>query len=240
MSNFHSLVAIIAGLRSDWVTKSMRRLWNRVGIWEMRVFEDLVEYTRNSDDFNYIRRTIESMVEAKPLELASHSVTGTDSHKSRTGDAKAAPPSACVPFIGGGFFFHLIISCPRLTTTKPQGVYLSQLHRLGKMPDLIDPSAPNEAVSVDPISGNFDALAHPEVFASLRPLPASMQLEPLINVQKQRLIARVIKSLVSGQHLASRVQFSVDKKLFQRCLKLRGLDVATLQRALTMYPEVGV
>lgn len=64
-----------------------------------------------------------------------------------------------------------------------------------------------------------------------------MQLEPLINVHKQRLIAGSIKSLVAGQHLASRVQFPIDRKLFQRCLKLRGLDEDTLQRAYQMYPH---
>lgn len=64
-----------------------------------------------------------------------------------------------------------------------------------------------------------------------------MHLEPLINVHKQRLIAGVIKSLVAGQHLASRVHFPIDKKLFQKCLKLRGLDGDMLKRALAMYPE---
>jgi Gdp/GTP exchange factor required for growth at low temperatures len=117
------------------------------------------------------------------------------------------------------------------------GVYLSQLQHLNAMPDLVDPTAPNEAVSVDPVTASFNAPAHPEVFASLTPLPPSMQLEPLINVQKQRAIAGVIKSLVAGQHLASRVHFPVDKRLFHRCLKLRGLDADMLQRALTIYSE---
>lgn len=61
-----------------------------------------------------------------------------------------------------------------------------------------------------------------------------MHLEPLINVQRQRLIAGVIKSLVAGQHLASRVQFQIDKKLFNKCLRIRGLDESTLQRALAL------
>ena len=64
-----------------------------------------------------------------------------------------------------------------------------------------------------------------------------MSLEVLINVHKQRRIADVIKSLVAGQHLASRVNFDVDKKLFQRCLRLRGLDATYLQRALALYPD---
>jgi GDP/GTP exchange factor required for growth at low temperature len=117
------------------------------------------------------------------------------------------------------------------------GVYLSQLHRISKIPDLIDPTAPHEAVTIDPVTANFNAPAHPEIFDSLTSLPPSMQLEPLINVHKQRLIAEIIKSLVAGQHLASRVQFPIDKKLYQRCLRLRGLDSEMLHRALAMYQD---
>lgn len=62
-----------------------------------------------------------------------------------------------------------------------------------------------------------------------------MQLEPLINVHKQRLIAGVIKDLVAGQHLASRVQFTIDKKLFQKCLRIRGLEAGVLHQVYRMY-----
>lgn len=102
---------------------------------------------------------------------------------------------------------------------------------------MIDPTSPNEPVGVDPVTNAFEAPAHPEVFSTLAPLPQSMQLEPLINIQKQRLIAGVIKSLVTGQHLASKMQYSIDKKLFQKCLKLKALNEDTLQRAYSMYPD---
>lgn len=117
------------------------------------------------------------------------------------------------------------------------GIYLSQLQRYKKLPDLIDPTAPNKAVGVDPVTSNLDAPAHPEVFSTLTPLLPSMSLEPLINVHKQRRIAGVIKTLVAGQHLASRMQFEIDKKLYQRCQRLRGLDSDTLQRALAIHSE---
>ena len=115
------------------------------------------------------------------------------------------------------------------------GIYLAQLHRLKRLPDLIDPTSPNETVGMNASSGDFDPPAHPEVFEALAPLPPTMRLEPLVNVHKQRKIAAVIKSLVASQHVASRVNFEVDKKLFQRCLRLRALDPETLQRALAVY-----
>lgn len=105
------------------------------------------------------------------------------------------------------------------------------------MPDLIDPSAPTEGVRIDPDTGNFETPSHSEVFSDLESLPPSMQLEPLINVQKQRLIASVIKSLVAGQHLANKFSVKLDKKLFLRCLRLRALDSDTLNRVLSLYPE---
>jgi hypothetical protein len=87
------------------------------------------------------------------------------------------------------------------------------------------------------VTANFDTPAHPEVFSALNPLPPSMHLEPLMNLHKQRRIAEVIKSFVAGQHLASRVHFDVDRKLFQKCLRLRGLDAAYLHQALNGYPD---
>jgi len=102
---------------------------------------------------------------------------------------------------------------------------------------VIDPTAPHKLSALDTVNSVFQSPLHPEVFSSLAPLPPSMSLEVLINVHKQRRIADVIKSLVAGQHLASRVHFDVDKKLFQRCLRLRGLDATYLQRALAMYPD---
>ena len=78
---------------------------------------------------------------------------------------------------------------------------------------MIDPSAPTETVDIDPETGNFNSPAHPEVFSDLRPLPGHMQIEPLINVQKQRQIAGVIKAVVAGQHLANRCGMSVGQGL---------------------------
>lgn len=112
---------------------------------------------------------------------------------------------------------------------------MSELYRYSSLPDLVDPTAPHVPVVVDPETNNFVPPAHPEVFSNLAPLPATVQLEPLINVHKQRLIAGVVKSLVSAQHLASRVQYSTERKLWQKCLKLRGLNPETLQRALALY-----
>ncbi|THH06581.1 hypothetical protein EW145_g3988 [Phellinidium pouzarii] len=226
-NNFATLVAIISGLSNDWVRKAMKRSWSRVGIWEIRVFEDLKAFCTSEEDFRYIRRAIAAIVDAKPLTASSQDNAVTTStgptdglssgNKSKsTADGKVVVPSSCVPFIG---------------------VYLSQLHRFSRLPDLIDPSAPTETVDTDPDTGNFKAPAHPEVFCDLRPLPASMQIEPLINVQKQRKIAGVIKALVAGQHLANKVEVDVDKKLLSRCLKLSALDFDELQRIFGVYSD---
>ncbi|KAF4568291.1 hypothetical protein EYR36_010301 [Pleurotus pulmonarius] len=217
LSSFHTLVAIMAGLENPWTQMAMKRSWNRVGMYELRIYDDLKIWTTPDDDFRYMRNTIESIADNKPADTSTHapSVTsGGGTNRSKAGSESKPVPTACVPFIG---------------------VYLAQLRRYSKLPDLIDPTAPNEAVGIDLVTGNFETPAHPEVFSSLAPLPPSMHLEPLINVHKQRKIAKVIKSLVAGQHLASRVQFQVDKKLLQRCLKLIALDENTLQRAFAMH-----
>ncbi|KAJ7042906.1 hypothetical protein C8F04DRAFT_1029796 [Mycena alexandri] len=216
LASFNTLVAIISGLRNPWVTQAIKS-WKGVGRWEMRVFNDLKVYVTSAEDFKYIRQAI---ADTKSQDVGSHAsvVSGGDNdpraskRKSTTADHHVhKPSSACVPFIG---------------------VYLSQLFRHNQLPDLIDPTAPTETVGIDPVTSNFDAPSHPEVFSALAPLPPSMHLEPLINVHKQRLIAGVIKSMVAGQHLASRFHFLPEKRLYQKCLRLRALDADSLFMAL--------
>ena len=65
-----------------------------------------------------------------------------------------------------------------------------------------------------------------------------MQIEPLINIQKQRKIAGVIKAVVAGQHLANKFELvDVDKRLLSRCLKLTALDPDELQRIFGVYAD---
>jgi GDP/GTP exchange factor required for growth at low temperature len=102
MCNFASLVAIIAGLQSEWVTKAMRRSWHRVGIFETRMFKDLRVFTSNTDDFMYIRQIVESIVDPKSTEVNSHatSIVSGDTGKSKATSERQAAPIACIPFIG--------------------------------------------------------------------------------------------------------------------------------------------
>ncbi|KAI0712768.1 hypothetical protein C8T65DRAFT_646831 [Cerioporus squamosus] len=220
LKNFTALVAIIAGLRSEWVAKAKQQAFSKIGTWEARMLRDLTDWTTSAGDFKHIRQTVDSLVEARsstqdpPMKSADGSSATTRSRAAS--DSKPPSDPACIPFFG---------------------VYLAQLHHYSSLPDLVDPTAPHEPVGIDPVTNTFESPAHPEVFSTLAPLPASMQLEPLINVHKQRLISGVVKSLVAGQHLAAKVQYPLDKKIFQKCLKLRGLDADTLERALMLYAE---
>ncbi|KAI8990426.1 hypothetical protein BD414DRAFT_437955 [Trametes punicea] len=223
LKNFNALVAVIAGLRSEWVAKAKQQAFNKIGAWESRMLRDLKEWTSPVGDFRHIRQTVDALVEAKTMPVGPQDSTSKNGDgpaaigRSRAAsDSKPPTPPACIPFFG---------------------VYLAQVHHYSNLPDLIDPTAPHEPVGIDPVTNSFEAPAHPEVFATLAPLPPSMQLEPLINVHKQRLISGVVKSLVAGQHLASKVQHPLDKKIFQKVLKLRGLDADTLDRALALYAD---
>ena len=215
--------------------------WHRIGNFEARMYRDLKQFTANTDDFKFMRQVVDSIVDAKPLETNSHSASvvsgsGTDSlsGKSRAGSEHRPATTACIPFIGRDLSTSFLLYS---SLTSFQGIYLTQLYRLNKLPAVIDPTAPHKLSALDTVNSVIQSPLHPEVFSSLTPLPPSMSLEVLINVHKQRRIADVIKSLVAGQHLASRVHFDVDKKLFQRCLRLHGLDDTYLQRALALYPD---
>ncbi|KAJ8072949.1 Guanine nucleotide exchange factor lte1 [Marasmius tenuissimus] len=219
-NNLNNVVAIITGLQSKWVTQAMRRSMSRLSSWDARIFRDLKLYIANTNCFQYLREAIERIMDAKTIDPTGHSssvVNGAHADQSgRNRGSRGTAPSACIPFIG---------------------IYLSQLCQHHQLPDLIDPTAPNEAVSIDPVTSNLEPPAHPEVFDALAPLPSSLHLEPLINVQKQRLIASVVKSCISGQQFASRVRFSADNpNIHKACLELQASDSQTLQRVLHSLP----
>ena len=202
------------------------------------MYRDLRLVTSVSGDFRYLRQEVEAAIEAEPISAnpRDSSAAGADASPmgKGKGEGKIQPRTACIPFLG---MHRSNVDLSRCLTLFGSGQYLSQLYRHSQLPDLIDPTAPNESVRIDPVTNTFEPPAHPEVFTALTPLPPSMQLEPLINIQKQRRIAGVIKSLVTGQHLASKLQFPIDKKLFQRCLRLKALDEDTLIRVYAMYPD---
>ena len=61
----------------------MRRSGNRIGTWEIRVFNDLKAFCSADDDFIYIRRAITALVDAKPLDV---NVNGKNNNGSGSGD----------------------------------------------------------------------------------------------------------------------------------------------------------
>ncbi|KAI6020496.1 hypothetical protein EDC04DRAFT_2737720, partial [Pisolithus marmoratus] len=180
----------------------MCRQWHRVGPWEMQIFQKLSQFVTPEDNFKAMHQAVRAVVDAKPMDARSHASTimsgSTSESHSKAKHGNGNVPSACA-------------------FTCPSSVFMANYLTL------IDPTSPHDPVGMDSQSLSFDSPAHPDVFDSLTPLPPSMQLEPLINVHKQRLIAGVIKDLIAGQHLASRMNFTVDKKLYQKCLKLRGV-----------------
>jgi len=218
-NNFATVVAVIAGLQTPAVTLAMSRIWNRVGTWETRVFEDLKEFTNPRDNFKFIREVMETLSGAQPAKASDTTQTMTTSNSGFTNRGKApdsvpAISVGCIPFIG---------------------IYLGDLERYRRLPDYIDPTAPTSPVVIDPLTGSLSAPLHPEVFSTLAPLPPGVHLEPLINVQKQRLTASVVKRIVSGQHMATKVSFDIDRKVYQKCLRLKALGPDTLMQIARSY-----
>ncbi|GJJ09299.1 hypothetical protein Clacol_003521 [Clathrus columnatus] len=223
-NNFNTLTAIISGLQTRWVNKAMGKRWNKVSVWEQRIFEDLKVFVSREGEFRYIRNATSALIDRRTLGFgteggttSSSSAAGNSTDRDKERDKPAVSssqphtnphPTYCLPFLGA---------------------YLAQLYAYEKLPDFIDPTAPTEPVLIDIATGTLSAPSHSEVFFNLQPLPEGITLEPLINVHKQRLIARVIKTFVGAQHLAASVPFDVDERCYQKCFRIRSLETDVLQ-----------
>lgn len=84
------------------------------------MLRDLKRYTTNADHFKFIRLAIDSIVDAKPLDVGSRSasVVSAGAADPSSGSKGKGPdnnnhkvpvvPSACVPFIGLYTGLHLL------------------------------------------------------------------------------------------------------------------------------------
>ncbi|KAG9037140.1 hypothetical protein FRB95_006694 [Tulasnella sp. JGI-2019a] len=222
-NNFATVVGLITGLQSPAVSLAMRRLWTRLGRWETRVFEDLKAFTSPHRNFRFIREAMEALTGAQParpsdaMPAMNGSISSASRGKAPDNGPAPPPPPGCIPFIG---------------------IYLGSLERYRRLPDYIDPTAPTSPVTIDHETGSLSPPLHPEVFSTLAPLPPSVHLEPLINIQKQRLTAGVVKSIVAGQHLATKVSFDLDRKLYQKCLRLKALGPDVLMDVARNWEEM--
>jgi len=93
-------------------------------------------------------------------------------------------------------------------------IYFNSMYDLLLLPNYIDPSALYERI------GPNDPLHRPELFDGLPKLPAGVQLKPLINVQKQRFIAGLIKSFAEGQLLTRHYNYRRHSQLYMRIWQL--------------------
>ena len=112
MKSFNTLVAILAGLDSQWVKKALRQSHAKLGIWETRMLRDLQQWATSEGDFKYIRSTIETLAEAKPESAVSPNTSNqsNDGHPSASRSRAASegkppvPSHSCIPFFGESCF----------------------------------------------------------------------------------------------------------------------------------------
>jgi len=91
-------VAIVAGLRSDLVSRAMKRGWDRVNVYNLRILKDLTSFADSADDFKHIRRAVNQLTDPKLAAGASEEAASVrSSARGRLTDGKAATG---VPFLG--------------------------------------------------------------------------------------------------------------------------------------------
>jgi hypothetical protein len=98
LKSFSTLVAIVAGLRSEWVSRAMKRGWERVNVYNLRMLKDLTSFTDPADEFVHIRKAVSHLTDPKLATGASEEAASVrSSTRGRLTDGK--PPTG-VPFLG--------------------------------------------------------------------------------------------------------------------------------------------
>jgi hypothetical protein len=199
-SNFQTLTQIIHGLQSPHVER-LHRTWSRVGIWEMRVFEDLKAFTSLSGNFASLRRAMATLADewGPPGQATPAPQRFVRSSLANSGGSKAPLPHGTIPFLGL-FFRDLAVT--------------------NELPTYLDPTAPNTSASRSD-DDTLAAHANPSAFADLPALPTDVPLRPLVNVHKHRTLAAVVQKILVFQEMAGLYAYEADPTLFRKCLAIR-------------------
>jgi GDP/GTP exchange factor required for growth at low temperature len=98
LNSFNALVAIVAGLRSEWVSRAMKRGWDRVNLYNLRILKDLTSFVDPADDFKHIRRAVAQLTDPKlAAGVSEEAASVRSSARGRLTDGK---PATGVPFLG--------------------------------------------------------------------------------------------------------------------------------------------
>ncbi|EPQ30748.1 uncharacterized protein PFL1_01649 [Pseudozyma flocculosa PF-1] len=198
--NYASLAQIIFGLSTPWVER-LRRTWSRVGYYEMRIWRDLNSFVNPKNNFRHLRNAMHAMAVDAGIEdlvtsagSASFAGVSTAAHLAKQG---------CIPFFG---------------------LFVSDLMVNDLLPSHLDPSSPDAAPHVDADTGRLSGLAKPDAFDHLAPLPPGVELEPLVNLYKYRVVSSTIKHVLAFQERAKAYSFEADAGVYVKCLKIRCLQ----------------
>ncbi|KAI9301075.1 hypothetical protein BJ944DRAFT_272024, partial [Cunninghamella echinulata] len=199
-SNYATLVQILLGLQSPSVSR-LKRTWARVRAKEMKLLEELSQFTSPMRNWKHIRDNMTLVAEEygmSPTEVQVE-MPGATSNGNKKGlklTKVKIPFGGCIPFLG---------------------IYLSDLVFNSEQPPYLEPNHSHHKIYKEQIEASKVNLA-----------PVLKQ--PLVNFRKHRITATVIKRVLTFQNLARRYAFDLDDELYERCLFLAPLDADSIRQ----------
>ncbi|KAK0526576.1 Guanine nucleotide exchange factor lte1 [Tilletia horrida] len=221
--NHATLTQILVGLQFPAVER-LHKTWARLPAKHRRIFKDLKTFTSPSRNFAYLRAATQVKVtELGLVELMMTTGMATSSTRNPFSLAPiGATPGASAGGTGAGKSKRAEAAIEGFIPFF--GLFTSTLESAEALPTFVDPSAPSCPVDMDPKTGELRSLANPDAFDHLPPLPASIRLEPLVNLFKARALALTVKTIIAFQERAALYSFEADRNMYVKCLKVRALQ----------------
>ncbi|CAO3643866.1 unnamed protein product [Cunninghamella blakesleeana] len=200
-SNYATLVQILLGLQSPSVSR-LKKTWARVRAKEMKLLEELSQFTSPMRNWKHIRDNMTVVAEEygmSPTEVQVEMPGATGSGGSTKGfklTKVKIPFGGCIPFLG---------------------IYLSDLVFNSEQPPYLEPNHTHHKIYKEQIESSR---------ANLEPVLK----QPLVNFRKHRITATVIKRVLTFQNLSRRYAFDLDDELYERCYFLDSLDTESIRQ----------
>ncbi|KAF9156588.1 hypothetical protein BG015_003888 [Linnemannia schmuckeri] len=233
-SNFSSLIQLMLGLQSHSVSR-LNQTWARVRAQEMRIMEDLVEYTSPFHNWKHLRDDMKSI--ADEWGGSGNGGAGVSASATAPTATEKSPPTSGGTTTSSFFGKRRISKDSTMAAAAAVALQYKGTASSSGVGSKVSSSGVGSKVSSSTTRAKEKELkmSQQNRDAAARASQPKGCIPFLVNIHKHRTTATIIKRILTFKTLAGRYPFEQDPDVRQVLMGIRGLDPNEISRLSSAY-----